>query len=148
MDQAGPFGCQFWVLLLLSYGPAKALVLYFFCRDWKPMEMMAQPGLRDAFISPLSHPGLRKHNHSSAATTPFLNLLTSPWEGEAGQAQIQGHAKTHLLGENSSSPSSLLPVWRCGWAFVWKAWSPVLPWSISHQSNKTFQQITWHFVKT
>lgn len=27
---------------------------FIFCRDWKPMEMVAQPGPRDGFVSPLS----------------------------------------------------------------------------------------------
>lgn len=52
----------------------------------------------------LSHLSPPKHNQNSATTTPFLNLVTSPREGEAGEAQIQGHAKPHLLGGEQRLP--------------------------------------------
>lgn len=161
MDHTGSFGCQSWLLLLPPAGPAKGLNALFTTEIRSLNNSMAQVRLMKYIVSCLSHLGAAQPQKTQQKTchyNAFPTFTPTPVrekEGRMGTDMRVGWAallKLTFWGEKDE----ILLSWgdarylSGGWSarFVWQAWSPMLPPSIAHQSAKTFQQITWHFVKT
>lgn len=161
MDHASPFGYQSWLLLLLSAGPAKGPNTSFFTAIRSRRKAMAQARPTKCFVSCLSHLGAaqpQKTRQKYCHYNPFSTCTQTSVgerEGRRGTDRRAGLAvllKPSFWGGKGESLSnwadSCHPCWDSGTGFLWQARSPTLPPSIAHQSAKTFQQITWHFVKT
>lgn len=158
MDHAVPSGYQYWLLLLLSARPAEGLNTLFFAEIRSQRNTMAQATLMECFVSHLSH--LRaaqpqKAQQKSCHYNPFPPFTQIPVREKGGgrgtdtRAGLTALFKPTFWGEKGEPLSSwgdaCYPRGDSGAGFLW---SPMLPPSIAHQSTKTFQQITWHFVKT